>query len=198
MSSGGTSILCLGPQPNRDIFYSAKMFSVSRLKIKPGPYESGAPPLCTIESKHTFSNKTTISFTDNGGYESFIKETSEFHEGAKWPFQVNVGGTMQEWAWRRRKSHAAIKQIVGAPSQVKLGSWELVLKLDDGSFCTPMATFEPAGGNTLEKNSELRVFEFHSHALTGGMGDLWTNVVIAVFLRIVSQHYISMLARLAV
>lgn len=60
-----------------------------------------------------------------------------------------------------------------------------------------MATFEPACGNTLEKNSELGAFEFHSHALTGGMGDLWTNVVIAVFLRIISQHYISMLAWLA-
>lgn len=55
MSSGGTSILCLGPQPNRDIFYSTKMFSVSRLKIKPGPCESGASPLCAQSRANTRS-----------------------------------------------------------------------------------------------------------------------------------------------
>ena len=75
MTSGGTSCLELGPQLKGPVAYSAKMFSSSRLKIKEGPYQSATPPICTIESRHTFSSKSTISF---GGFQWQFKEKSEF------------------------------------------------------------------------------------------------------------------------
>ncbi|KAL6920617.1 hypothetical protein FSHL1_004595 [Fusarium sambucinum] len=193
MTSGGTSVLELGPQFKGPVAYSAKMFSSSRLKIKEGPYESEKQPICTIESRHTFSQQSTISFN---GFEYNFRETSMFMEGASWPFEVDVNGQVQTWQWRKRQteSSSTIKKFIGSMSQSKLGSWELVPASGQG---TPAASLETAGGNTFEKDSALGEFIFYGPASIGQMGDIFINVSIAVLLRIISQHYISRIAALA-
>ncbi|KAF5023429.1 hypothetical protein F66182_4529 [Fusarium sp. NRRL 66182] len=184
MTSGGTSCLELKPQLNGPVAYSAKMFSSSRLKIKEGPYESAPLPICTIESRHTFSSKSTVSFD---GFQMNFKETSRFDEGATWPFEVEVNGRPQTWQWRK-------KTLAGSSSQRKIGRWELVpVSGEDWSA----ATFEPSGGTTFDKDVELGVFQFHGPASTGQLGDIFANVGVAILLRILSQHYISRIATLA-
>ncbi|EKJ68368.1 hypothetical protein FPSE_11376 [Fusarium pseudograminearum CS3096] len=193
MTSGGSSVLELGPQLKGPVAYSAKMFSSSRLKIKEGPYESGKQPMCTIESRHTFSQHSTISFN---GFESKFKETSMFMEGASWPFDVDVNGQIQTWQWSKKQatSSSTIKKFFGSMSQSKLGSWELVPASGQGA---PAASLEAAGGNTFEEDSALGEFMFYGPASVGQMGDIFVNVSIAVLLRIISQHYISRIAALA-
>ncbi|KAF4446847.1 hypothetical protein F53441_9551 [Fusarium austroafricanum] len=189
MTSGGTSVLELGPQLKGPVAYSAKLFSSSRLKIKEGPYESANLPICTIESRHTFSQKSTISFD---GFQANFVETSLFNDGAKWPFDVEVSGISQTWQWRKRKPQNAstINKIIGAFSEDDLGAWDLITVSGEG----PAATFEPSGGNTFENNAALGVFEFHGPAAVGQLGDIFVNVSIAIFLRIISQHYIKKIA----
>ncbi|KAF4972881.1 hypothetical protein FSARC_652 [Fusarium sarcochroum] len=169
------------------------MFSSSRLMIKEGPYKSASTPICTIESRHTFSSKSTISFD---GFQTLFVETSEFHEGATWPFEVEVNGHSQTWQWRRKKAQTSctLKRLIGSGSGNKFGSWELVVASNEG---WPAATFEPSGGTTLEEDAALGVFEFHGPAAAGQLGDIFVNVGIAVMLRIISQHYISRIASLA-
>ncbi|KAF4429953.1 hypothetical protein FACUT_8993 [Fusarium acutatum] len=193
MTSGGTSCLELGPQLKGPVAYSAKMFSSSRLKIKEGPYASENLPYCTIESRHTFSSKSTITFD---GFQVNLVETSLFNDGATWPFDVDVNGTPQRWQWRKKKAQQipTLRQIVGAFSESNLGSWELVPILGQG---WPIATFEASGGNTFENNAALGVFEFHGPAAVGHLGDILANVSIAILLRIISQHYISRIAAMA-
>ncbi|KAJ4267078.1 hypothetical protein NW762_003176 [Fusarium torreyae] len=173
VTSGGTSCLELGPQLKGPVAYSAKMFCSSRLKIKEGPYQSGPMPICTIESRHTFSSKSTITFD---GFQSNFVETSEFHEGATWPFEVMVNGQSQTWQWRKKKveSSSTLKRIVGSSSASgsKLGGWELVPTLGQG---WPVATVEPSGGTTFNEDTALGVFEFHGPAATGQLGDTFTN-----------------------
>ncbi|EXK46414.1 hypothetical protein FOMG_00136 [Fusarium oxysporum f. sp. melonis 26406] len=193
MTSGGTSCLQLGPQLNGTVAYSAKMFSSSRLKIKEGPYASENLPICTIESRHTFSSKSTITFD---GIQANFVETSMFNDGATWPFDVEVNGTSQRWQWRKKKAQqtSTLRQIIKAFSESDFGSWELVPVLGQG---WPIATFEASGGNTFEDNAALGVFEFHGPAAVGQLGDIFANVSIAILLRIISQHYISRIAALA-
>ncbi|KAH7227081.1 uncharacterized protein BKA55DRAFT_584117 [Fusarium redolens] len=193
MTSGGTSCLELGPHLKGPVAYSAKMFSSSRLKIKEGPYASANLPICTIESRHTFSSKSTITFD---GFQANFVETSMLNEGATWPFDVEVNGTPQRWQWRKMKTQesSTLGQIVEAFSESDLGSWKLVPVLGQG---WPVATFEASGGNTFEDNAALGVFEFHGPAAVGNLGDFFTNVSIAILLRIISQHYISRIAALA-
>ncbi|KAM0544237.1 hypothetical protein ACHAPJ_011926 [Fusarium lateritium] len=195
MTSGGTSCLELGPQLKGHVAYSAKMFSSSRLKIKEGPYQSGAMPICTIESRHTFGSKSNITFD---GFQSNFVETSEFHEGATWPFEVMVNGQSQTWQWRKKKaeSSSTLKRIIGSSSASgsKLGDWELVPTLGQG---WPAASFEPSGGTTFDEDAALGVLEFHGPAAAGQLGDIFINVSIAIMLRIISQHYISRIAALA-
>ncbi|KAF9777088.1 hypothetical protein IL306_004635 [Fusarium sp. DS 682] len=193
MTSGGTSCLELGPQLRGPVAYSAKMFSSSRLKIKEGPYESANLPICTIESRHTFSSKSTIIFD---GFQANFVETSMFSDGVTWPFDVEVNGISQRWQWRKKKSPdtSTLKQIVNAFSESDLGGWELV---PVSGQVWPMASFEPSGGNTFKDNTALGVFEFHGPAAVGQLGDIFANVSIAILLRIMSQHYISKIAALA-
>ncbi|KAI1018468.1 hypothetical protein LB503_005547 [Fusarium chuoi] len=193
MTSGGTSCLELGPQLKGPVAYSAKMFSSSRLKIKEGPYTSENLPICTIESRHIFSSKSTITFD---GFQANFVETSMFNDGATWPFDVEVNGSSQGWQWRRKKTQkqSTMRQIVETFSESDFGSWELVPVLGQG---WPIATFEAAGGNTFEDNAALGVFEFHGPAAIGQLGDIFINVSIAILLRIISQHYISRIAALA-
>ncbi|CZR35754.1 uncharacterized protein FPRO_00123 [Fusarium proliferatum ET1] len=193
MTSGGTSCLELGPQLKGPVAYSAKMFSSSRLKIKEGSYASENLPICTIESRHTFSSKSTITFD---GFSANFVETSMFNDGATWPFDVDVNGTSQRWQWRKKKAQQAstLRQIVEAFSESDFGSWELVSVLGQG---WPIATFHASGGNTFEDNAALGVFEFHGPAAIGQLGDIFANVSIAILLRIISQHYISRIAALA-
>lgn len=193
MTSGGTSCLQLGPQLKGTVAYSAKMFSSSRLKIKEGPYASENLPICTIESRHSFSSKSTITFD---GFQANFVETSMFNDGATWPFDVEVNGTSQRWQWRKKKAQqtSTLRQIVKAFSESDFGSWELVPVLGQG---WPIATFEASGGNTFEDNAALGVFEFHGPAAVGQLGDIFANVSIAILLRIISQHYISRIAALA-
>ncbi|KAH7182104.1 hypothetical protein DER46DRAFT_587843 [Fusarium sp. MPI-SDFR-AT-0072] len=193
MTSGGTSCLELGPQLKGPVAYSAKMFSSSRLKVKEGPYASANLPICTIESRHTFSSKSTITFD---GFQANFVETSTFNDGATWPFDVEVSGTSQRWQWRKKKTQqtSTLRQIVEAFSESDLGSWELVPVLGQG---WPIATFDASGGNTFEDNAALGVFEFHGPAAVGQLGDIPANVSIAILLRIISQHYISRIAALA-
>ncbi|RGP74491.1 hypothetical protein FLONG3_6050 [Fusarium longipes] len=190
MTSGGSSILELGPQFKGPVAYSAKMFSSSRLKIKEGPYESGKQPVCSIESRHTFSQQSTISFN---GFESKFRETSMFMEGASWPFEVDVNGQVQMWQWRKRQgsSSLTIKNFFGSGSQSKLGSWDLIPASGQGPS---VASFEAAGGSTSEQDAMLGEFMLRGPASVGQMGDIFVNVSIAVFLRIISQHYISRIA----
>ncbi|RKL08334.1 hypothetical protein BFJ68_g9470 [Fusarium oxysporum] len=193
MTSGGTSCLQLGAQLKGTVAYSAKMFSSSRLKIKEGPYASENLPICTIESRHTFSSKSTITFD---GFQANFVETSMFNDGATWPFDVEVNGTSQRWQWRKKKAQqtSTLRQIVKAFSESDFGSWELVPVLGQG---WPIATFEASGGNAFEDNAALGVFEFHGPAAVGQLGDIFANVSIAILLRIISQHYISRIAALA-
>ncbi|EWY80733.1 hypothetical protein FOYG_16661 [Fusarium oxysporum NRRL 32931] len=193
MTSGGTSCLELGPHLKGPVAYSAKMFSSSRLKIKEGPYASANLPICTIESRHTFSSKSAITFD---GFQANFVETSMFNDGATWPFDVEVNGTSQRWQWRKKKAQqtSTLRQIVKAFSESDFGSWELVPVLGQG---WPIATFEASGGNTFEDNAALGVFEFHGPAAVGQLGDIFANVSIAILLRIISQHYISRIAALA-
>jgi hypothetical protein len=193
MTSGGTSCLELGLQLKGPVAYSAKMFSSSRLKIKEGPYASENLPICTIESRHTFSSKSIITF--NGFQASFV-ETSMFNDGATWPFDVEVNGTSQRWQWRKKKTQqtSTLRQIIEAFSDSDFGSWELVPDLGQG---WPIATFEASGGNTFEDNAALGVFEFHGPAAVGNLGEILTNVSIAILLRMISQHYFSRIAALA-
>nr|RBQ94407.1 hypothetical protein FVER53263_21127 [Fusarium verticillioides] len=193
MTSGGTSCLELSHQLEGPVAYSAKMFSSSRLKIKQGPYASENLPICTIESRHTFSSKSTITFD---GFQANFVETSMFNDGATWPFDVDVNGTFQRWQWRKRKTQntSTLRQIVEAFSDSDFGSWELVPVSGQG---WPIATFEASGGNTFEDNAALGVFEFHGPAAVGQFGDTFANVSIAILLRIISQHYFSRIAALA-
>ncbi|KAF5611957.1 uncharacterized protein FSUBG_1984 [Fusarium subglutinans] len=193
MTSGGTSFLELGPHLKGPVAYSAKMFSSSRLKIKDGPYSSENLPICTIESRHTFSSKSTISFN---GFQANFVETSMFNDGATWPFNVDVNGTSQRWQWRKKKTQqtSTLRQIVEAFSESDLGSWELIPVSGQG---WPIATLHASGGNTFEDNAALGVFEFHGPAAMGQLGDIFANVSIAILLRIISQHYISRIAALA-
>lgn len=66
-----------------------------------------------------------------------------------------------------------------------------------GGDGNPAAVFEPTGGNTFEKDSDLGVFSFGGPAAQGELGDVFMNVVVAVMLRIISQHYIARIANLA-
>ncbi|KAG5746573.1 hypothetical protein H9Q69_006096 [Fusarium xylarioides] len=193
MISDGTSCLEIGPQLKGPVAYSAKMFSSSRLKIKEGPYVSEILPICTIESRHTFSSKSTITFD---GFQANFVETSMFNDGAAWPFDVEVNGTSQRWQWRKKKRQqtSTLRQIVEAFSDSDLGSWELVPTLGQG---WPIATFEASGGNTFKDNAALGVLQFHGPAAVGQLGDIFTNVSIAILLRIISQHYFSRIAALA-
>ncbi|KAF4497409.1 hypothetical protein FAGAP_6431 [Fusarium agapanthi] len=193
MTSGGTSCLQLGPQLKGTVAYSAKMFSSSRLKIKEGPYASENLPICTIESRHTFSSKSTITF--NGLQANFVK-TSMFNDGATWPFDVDVNGTSQRWQWRKKKTQrtSTLRQVVEAFSESDLGSWDLVPVSGQG---WPIATFHASGGNTFEDNAALGVFEFNGPAAIGQLGDIFANVSIAILMRIISQYYISRIAALA-
>jgi len=196
MSRHGTSILNLGTQSTGPAAYSAKMGSSSRLMVHAGAYDSSLPsstiPVCNIDSKHMFSQKTTISFAN---FSSPLKEVSMFQEGVSWPFEVEVNGNKQMWQWRKPKSPSTIKHIIGSISQSKFGRWELVPA--SGGNGNPAAVFEPAGGNTFEKNSDLGVFSFRGSAAEGGLGDVFVNVVVAVLLRIMSQHYIARIVSLA-
>ncbi|ENH72783.1 hypothetical protein FOC1_g10013454 [Fusarium oxysporum f. sp. cubense race 1] len=91
MTSGGTSCLQLGPQLKGTVAYCAKMFSSSRLKIKEGPYASENLPICTIESRHTFSSKSTVTFD---GFQANFAETSQ-----GWPvatFEASGGNTFED------------------------------------------------------------------------------------------------------
>ncbi|QGI75145.1 hypothetical protein CEK25_000051 [Fusarium fujikuroi] len=193
VTSSGASCLELGPQLKGPLAYSAKMFSSNRLKIKEGPYASENLPICTIESRHMFSSKSTITFD---GFQANFVETSVFNDGATWPFDVEVNGSSQGWQWRRKKTQkqSTVGQIVEAFSDSDFGSWELVPGLGQS---WPMATFEATGGNTFEDNAALGVFEFHGPAAIGQLGDIFVNVSIAILLRIISQHYISRIAALA-
>ncbi|KAF5649986.1 hypothetical protein F52700_425 [Fusarium sp. NRRL 52700] len=193
ITSSGASCLELGPQLSGPVAYSAKMFSSSRLKIKEGPYTSENLPICTIESRHTFSSKSTITFD---GFQANFVETSMFNDGATWPFDVDVNGTSQRWQWRKKKTQqtSTLRQIVEAFSDSDFGSWELVPVFVQG---WPLATFDASGGNTFEENAALGVFEFHGPAAIGQLGDIFTNVSIAILLRIISQHYFSRIAALA-
>ncbi|KAF5597954.1 hypothetical protein FPANT_3947 [Fusarium pseudoanthophilum] len=193
MTNGGTSCLELGPQLKGPVAYSAKMFSSSRLKIKEGAYTSEKLPICTIESRHTFSSKSTIAFD---GFQANFVETSMFNDGATWPFDVEVNGTTQRWQWRKKKTQqtSTLRQIIEAFSDSDFGSWELISVLEQG---WPIATFEASGGNTFEDNAALGVFQFHGPAAVGQLGDIFTNVSIAILLRIISQHYFSRIAALA-
>lgn len=201
MSRGGNSILNLGVQPNGTAAYSAKMGSGNRLKVHFGPYNSSyaspAFPVCNIESKNTFSSKTTISFAN---FSSFLKKVSLFHEGVTWPFEVNVNGTKQMWQWQmwqsqKPESGSALERIVGSSSDYRLGSWKLVPA--SGGDGNPAAVFEPGSGSTMEEDSDLGMFEFRGPAAGGEMGDVFMNVVVAVLLRIFSQHYVILCAGLA-
>ncbi|KAJ4014182.1 hypothetical protein NW752_005900 [Fusarium irregulare] len=190
ITGGGSSVLELGPQFKGPVAYSAKMFSSSRLKIKEGPYESGKEPICTIESRHTFSQKSTISFN---GFQSQFTETSMFMDGASWPFEVDVNGQMQTWQWRKRQaeSTSSLKRFFGSSSQSKFGSWDLIPASGQGP---PAATFEAGGGNTSENDAAIGEYLFFGPAAVGQMGDIFINVSIAILLRIISQHYISRIA----
>ncbi|KAF4334928.1 hypothetical protein FBEOM_11224 [Fusarium beomiforme] len=193
MTSSGTSCLELGPQLKGPVAYSAKMFSSNRLKIKEGPYESANLLICTIESRNMFSSKSTVTFD---GFQTNFVETSMFDDGATWPFDVEVNGISQRWQWRKKKTdeRSTLKQIINAFSEGELGGWELVPVSGQG---WPMAIFHPAGGNTFEDNAALGVFDFFGPAAVGQLGDIFTNVSIAILLRIISQHYISKIAALA-
>ncbi|KAF5975616.1 hypothetical protein FCOIX_7657 [Fusarium coicis] len=193
MTNGGTSCVELGPQLKVSVAYSAKMFSSSRLKIKEGPYASENLPICTIESRHTFSSKSIITFN---GFQANFVETSMFNDGATWPFDVEVNGTSQRWQWRKKitQQTSTLRQIIEAFSDSEFGSWELVPDLGQG---WPIATFEASGGNTFEDNAALGVFEFHGPAAVGNLGEILTNVSIAILLRMISKHYFSRIAALA-
>jgi hypothetical protein len=164
--------------------------------VHPGAHDSSlsssAIPVCNIHSKHTFSQKTTISFAN---FSSSLKEVSMFHEGVSWPFEVEVNGDKQMWQWLRPKSPSTIKHILGSISQGSFGRWELVPAF--GGNGNPAAVFEPAGGSTFEKDSDLGAFKFRGSAAEGALGDVFMNVVVAVLLRIMSQHYIARFVNLA-
>ena len=161
-----TSCLELGPQLKGPVAYSAKMFSSSRLKVKEGPWVSGQSPVCTIEARHPFSQKSTITFD---GFQSKIKEKSQWHEGVAWPFDVSVNGRSQRWEWRKKKSNGSstLKQFLGSVSERKLGTWELVSAGGRGQCA---ATFRAEGGNTFERDAALGYFEFQGPAANGGLG----------------------------
>jgi hypothetical protein len=187
-----TSCLELALEPNGPVAYSAKMNSGSKLSVQEGSWVSGQPSVCTIEARHSFSQKSTIAFN---GFESKIKETSQWHEGVAWPFEVDVTGHLEQWEWRRVKvsSYATLKGFLGMGSAKKLGTWEL-MPAGGGQVA---ATFTAEGGNTFQENAALGFVEFRGRALDGHMGMWFPNVVIAILLRIISQHYIASIAALA-
>lgn len=191
--TSNTSCLELGPQHKGPVAYSAKMFSGSRLKVKEGPWTSNQSPVCTIEARHPFSQKSTISFN---GFQSKIKETSQWHEGVAWPFDVDGGVQPQRWEWRKESTQnsSSLKRLIGMGSDKTLGTWKLV---PAGGSGQPVATFQAGGGNTFEEDAALGYFQFHGPAANGGLGDVFNNVAIAVLLRIISQHYVGRLASLA-
>lgn len=192
MTSGGSSILNLGPDLKGPVAYSAKMFSASRLKIKQGPYQSAVPAVCTIESRHTFSSESNITFD---GFQTRFKEKSMFNEGATWPFDVQIQGHSQSWQWRKGSKHqSTVGKFFGAMSTSKIGLWELIPVAGNHP---PAAAFVPSGGNTLQDDAALGLFEFFGPASVGGLGDEFINVSVAVLLRIISQHYIGKLASMA-
>ncbi|CAH0025107.1 unnamed protein product [Clonostachys rhizophaga] len=189
---GSTSYLQVGAELFGPVAYSCKLRGSAKLEVTAGSAEQ--PVIASANSKSTFSSKSWLMFENH--------KVLLIPENNYKTYYLDVpvpGNRLEKCEWRKMGSSGLLGKLLGAGSGAapQPRGWELVTAGAPAGTAAaePLVRMVYQGGSMMEKNSHLYTFEWQGRALRGGMGDVFTAVVIVSALQIMHTEYITKIAK---
>uniref|UniRef100_A0A8H7K7C8 Uncharacterized protein n=1 Tax=Bionectria ochroleuca TaxID=29856 RepID=A0A8H7K7C8_BIOOC len=178
---GSTSYLQLGAELFGPVAYSCKLRGSAKLEVTAGSADQAV--IASANSKSTFSSKSWLMFENH--------KVLLIPENNYKTYYLDVpvpGNRLEKCEWRKMGSSGLLGKLLGAGSGAtpQPKGWELVTAgaTAGTAAAEPLVRMVYQGGSMMEKNSHLYTFEWQGRALRGGMGDVFTAVVIVSAMQI--------------